>query len=178
MKSRLQVLGLLLIVSSVALTACGDATPEASATDTPVAESEHTDEEEHMDEHVEDEHMDEHAGEEEHMDEHGDIPDDAAAVPNPIEATDESVGLGAGLYATTCAVCHGDTGEGDGLGGASLDPKPANLHEDHVQSLTDGALFYVISNGVADTGMAPWEDVLTEDQRWHIVNFMRTFADG
>ncbi len=103
------------------------------------------------------------------------IPEDAAAVPNPIVGDEDSVAAGAELYAIYCAVCHGKTGEGDGPAASGLEKPPANLHASHVQENTDGALFYIISNGRPDTPMPPWDDVLDEDQRWHVVNFLRTF---
>jgi mono/diheme cytochrome c family protein len=181
MKPSKQLLGLLMIAASLIFAACGGAPTEIPPTDTPVAEAEHDElEEEHAeDEHAEDEHAEDEDAHspEDHMVGAHDVPDEAAAVPNPIEANEESVAQGSELYAASCAVCHGDTGEGDGPGGASLDPLPADLHEDHVQELTDGGLFFIISHGKPETSMPAWENVLTEDERWHVVNFMRTFAD-
>lgn len=133
----------------------GDEHDEASA-------EEHDDADEH-----DDGEEDEHA-----PDAHSDIPEEAAAVPNPIENTEESIELGAELYAASCAVCHGENGEGDGPGGVALDPKPTDLLDDHVQEVTDGALFYIISHGIPETSMPAWEDVLDETQRWHVVNFV------
>ena len=52
---------------------------------------------------------------------------------------------------------------------------PADLHEGHVQGNSDGALFHIITHGRPDTPMPPWKDVLPEEQRWHVVNFLRTF---
>lgn len=125
--------------------------------------------------------MDEHSDED--MDEHSDmdmeemehnVPEEAASVVNPIEATDESIAAGADVFATNCATCHGDNGEGDGPAGVALDPPPANLHQVHVQENSDGALFHIISNGVEGTGMPAWEDALSEDDRWNVINFIRT----
>jgi hypothetical protein len=138
------------------------------------AEAEHEDEAEHVEEA---EHEDEH-GPEEHMTGTGhDVPEEAAAVPNPIEMDDESLEMGASLYAANCAVCHGETGEGDGPGAEGLEQKPADLHEAHVQENSDGALFYIVSHGRPDTPMPAWEEVLGENERWHLVNFLRTFAE-
>ncbi len=147
--------------------ACAPSPPEA-----PAAEAEHNDEAEHDDSggdaHAPDDHM---AGAH-------DVPEDAAAVPNPVEANDESMAAGEQLYATSCAVCHGETGLGDGPGAAGLEKPPANLNEGHVQGLTDGALFYIISHGKPDTPMPAWENILDEEQRWQVVNYLRTFNEG
>jgi mono/diheme cytochrome c family protein len=117
-------------------------------------------------------------GPEEHMVGHHDVPAEAAAAKNPVPATDESIALGAKIYAQNCAVCHGATGEGDGPAAATLKVKPANLHEDHVQVLSDGALFWIITHGKPNSPMPPWDNVLTETERWHVVNFLRTFGQG
>ncbi len=105
------------------------------------------------------EHEDEDAhGPEEHMAGTGhDVPEEAAPVPS-------------------CAVCHGETGEGDGPAAGGLESEPSDLHADHVQENSDGALFYIITHGRPDTPMPAWEDVLSEEERWHLVNFLRTFG--
>jgi mono/diheme cytochrome c family protein len=105
------------------------------------------------------------------------VPEEAATVPNPISATDESVATGGTLFATNCAVCHGVKGRGDGPAAEAMEPKPADLMEGHVQGLSDGALFYIITHGKPDTPMPAWEDVLEKDDRWNVVNFMRALAD-
>ncbi len=104
-----------------------------------------------------------------------DVPDDAAAVPNPFVDDGESLAAGAVLYASNCAICHGETGEGDGPAAPGLEVAPSDLHEGHVQGLSDGALFYIISHGKPETPMPAWEDILDKDERWHVVNFLRTF---
>jgi mono/diheme cytochrome c family protein len=132
------------------------------------------------DEHVEDEHVedDEHAhGPEEHMAAAHNVPEEAAAVPNPISATDDSIATGATVFTTNCAACHGAEGRGDGPAAVGLETKPADLNADHVQGLSDGALFYIISHGKADTPMPAWEEALEEGERWNVVNFLRTLVD-
>lgn len=107
---------------------------------------------------------------------HG-VPAAAASVENPITADDASVSTGAELFALNCATCHGDNGEGDGPAAAGLAEPPADLHESHVQLVSDGGLFYIIGHGVADTPMPAWDEHLTADQIWHLVNFLRTFQE-
>jgi len=106
-----------------------------------------------------------------------DVPEDAAAVPNPISFTDDSVDTGGELFAANCAVCHGEEGLGDGPTAETLETKPANLTAGHVQELSDGALYYIVSHGRPETAMPAWEGALSEDQRWNVVNFLRTLPD-
>lgn len=205
-KSSLQI-GISLFVVAVFLAACSGGSTEptiAPGTDEVQAdehleaeehEDEHTEGEEHEDESAEGEaHEDEHAEGEENEDEHAedegethapedhvaghdDIPEEAAAVPNPIDPTDDSIQKGAELYAVNCALCHGETGEGDGPAAEGLEQPPSNLHDEHVQENTDGVLFYIISHGKPETAMPPWEDALNVEERWQVVNFMRTFEE-
>lgn len=107
---------------------------------------------------------------------HG-VPAKAAAVTNPILASDESISRGAAIFSQSCAACHGAIGEGDGPGAATLNPKPADLHADHVQGNSDGAMFWIISQGREGTAMPAWNTILTEEQRWDVVNFLRTFHE-
>ena len=125
-------------------------------------------------------HEDEHTASSDHATDHSaaahGIPEEAAAVINPVAVSDASVAAGQATYAQYCAACHGEGGEGDGPGAAALDPKPADFHADHVQGLSDGALFYTITHGREGTAMVAWESIISEKQRWEVVNFLRTFT--
>lgn len=105
------------------------------------------------------------------------VPEEALALENPIPPTEDSIARGAEIYAQNCAACHGPEGYGDGPAAAALDPKPANLHADHVQDLPDGGLFWIISHGAPGTAMPAWKETLSEEDRWHVVNFIRTFRE-
>ncbi len=76
-----------------------------------------------------------------------------------------------GIFATTCALCHGETGEGNGLAAESLTPRPANFTSERVLNETDGALFWKMSTG--NPPMASYKDAFTEEQRWQLVNYIR-----
>lgn len=169
MRRRVLLILSILVIAGVLVSACSTSEPAPTATEEQV-EEEHEEEAEHTD--GEDEHSPEEHEEGGHT-----VPDEASAVPNPISASDESVASGEEVFATNCALCHGETGEGDGPAAAALAVPPADLHEDHVQGLTDGALFYIISHSEPDSPMPAWEDVLSEDERWHVINFLRTFSE-
>ena len=53
----------------------------------------------------------------------------------------------------------------------SLVKKPANFLALKVINQTDGNIFWKITNGKAP--MASYEELLTEDQRWKLVNYIR-----
>jgi mono/diheme cytochrome c family protein len=99
----------------------------------------------------------------------------AEPAKNPVPASAESTASGAKSYGRYCAACHGKEGNGDGLGGAKLDPKPSNLTDaDWKHGPADGDLFAVIRNGVKDTGMKAYSSRMTEHELWDVVNYIRT----
>lgn len=100
----------------------------------------------------------------------------ALGVPaNPVTSDAVSVQRGAELYRINCLPCHGAKGKGDGVIGNFFKYKPYNLTSIEVQSNSDGALFLVISNGIAGR-MPPLNENLYVRERWDVVNFIRTFA--
>ena len=95
---------------------------------------------------------------------------------NPVERSAQSVERGAALFAANCASCHGETGAGDGPLAGSLPAPPANFTV-HVPFHPDGVLYAWISDGIRGTGMPAWSPQLSDQQRWDLVNFLRTSFD-
>lgn len=93
---------------------------------------------------------------------------------NPFPISSESIEMGRVSYQTSCAACHGVNGLGDGPQAAELDPPPADLRV-HVPLHTDSDLFGFIKDGVPGTAMPGQDGILTEDEMWRLVNFLRTF---
>ena len=81
-------------------------------------------------------------------------------------------------YNQICAMCHGETGKGDGVAAASLDPKPRDLSSgEYVSTLTDEHIFKVIKEGGESVGksnlMPAWGAVLSDDKIWDVVAYLR-----
>jgi copper transport protein len=95
---------------------------------------------------------------------------------NPFPPNPESLTAGETLYARTCQTCHGETGRGDGPLGVGLEPAPADLVV-HVPLHPEADLFGYIHDGIPGTGMAPLGDVLTDDEIWHVINYIRTLEE-
>jgi len=92
-------------------------------------------------------------------------------IKNPLEGDAKAAKDGKSLYITNCLTCHGNKGEGNGPGAAALNPKPKNLTSEKVQSQTDGAIFWKITTG--NPPMVSWQKVLSEKERWSLVNYIR-----
>lgn len=104
-------------------------------------------------------------------------PEGAKDLKNPVsnDSKKESEVRGAKIFKTRCMICHGAQGKGDGIGGKALNPKPQNLTSTMVQGQTDGEIFWKITNGRND--MIKWGPILSEEQRWDLVNYVRTLKN-
>ena len=89
-----------------------------------------------------------------------------------------SIVNGKSLYRENCTVCHGDAGYGDGPAAEDLNPKPANLTARHATDHTAGDLYWWLSYGIKETAMPGYENSLTEEERWDLINFVRALSSG
>jgi mono/diheme cytochrome c family protein len=80
---------------------------------------------------------------------------------------------GAEVFKTNCATCHGPEGHGDGPAGQALEPRPKNLAELQPK-VGDDFLFWRIREGKPGTSMVAWKGILTDEQIWQAVSFIRT----
>ena len=77
------------------------------------------------------------------------------------------------LFQQNCVVCHGADGRGDGPRAAELNPAPADFRL-HVPAHDDPQLFYYISDGFPGSEMPKWKETISEQDRWNLVNFLRS----
>ena len=98
-------------------------------------------------------------------------PQSADNLKNPYAGNTTATAAGKTLYKQFCVICHGDKGKGDGLAGMNLKPRPANFTKEAIQAQTDGAIYWKITEGKAP--MAAYKAVLTDQQRWQLVNYIR-----
>ena len=101
-------------------------------------------------------------------------PEEASAMKNPLVNDMSSLKKGEKIYKSLCAGCHGETGKGDVPAMQSLNPKPTDFTTDAFQSQPDGAIFWKLSEGKGM--MAAYKNMLSEEDRWAVVNYLRTFS--
>jgi mono/diheme cytochrome c family protein len=99
------------------------------------------------------------------------VPAEYAGLTNPLGA--DAATAGAEVFRTNCEMCHGSQGHGDGPAGASLEPKPGNLAEVQTRA-GDDYLFWRIHDGKPGTSMVAWKGILSDEQIWQAVAFIRT----
>lgn len=110
---------------------------------------------------------------------HWELPADAAKKQNAVTPTEESIAKGKEIYFAkkgNCVFCHGETGSGNEANLPKLRRKPADLsNKERMPKLSDGEIFWKVSLGIP--GIMPGrEKQLTEEERWHVVNYVRTLA--
>jgi len=107
---------------------------------------------------------------------------DTPVAPRPA-ATVATIAQGKRLYEVNCIQCHGAEGKGDGYGAPFLVPPPRDLTSGQFkfrttaggQLPTDDDLFRTISRGANGTGMPPWKYLLNDEERWALVEYIKTF---
>jgi len=75
------------------------------------------------------------------------------------------------VYDAHCRNCHGKKGKGDGPVGRLLVPPAANLTK--VGEKSDEALLETIQNGRSGTAMASWKRILSEEEIYNVLAFIR-----
>ncbi len=98
----------------------------------------------------------------------------ADTIKNPLKENSAAAVDGKALYTTYCVACHGNKGKGDGPAAAGLSKLPADHTSSIVQKQTDGALFWMISNG--NTPMPAYSQSLSKTQIWELVNYIRSLS--
>ena len=91
---------------------------------------------------------------------------------NPLRISATLLKRGQQRFTINCSPCHGQLADGNGITkkiGAML--VVANLHDKRIVEMTDGELFYVITNGRNNMG-AYGANVTVED-RWAIIAYLR-----
>jgi len=92
----------------------------------------------------------------------------AAQPANPFAGDAQAAGVGKGMFRIYCAPCHGIRGQG----GRGPDLTRGVYNSEH-----DADLFHTISAGVAGTEMESYAAVLSDDNIWRLVTFIRSLGN-
>ncbi len=102
------------------------------------------------------------------------VPADKKAKNSYIKFDVSTAGQGELIYTKNCASCHGNPGKNNAQ--KTLNPIPPDLSSKGTQSLTDGELFYILSSG---RGLMPnFKSMLSEEERWKVISYIRSFNKG
>ena len=105
------------------------------------------------------------------------VPEYTKGLKNPFAGNSVATDRGKEIYEQMCVLCHGAAGKGNGEAALSLEKKPANfLALKDIQNETDGEIFWKIT--VGKPPMSSYDELLTEDQRWKLVNYIRVLTNN
>jgi mono/diheme cytochrome c family protein len=103
--------------------------------------------------------------------------DAAASLTDPHPMTVERLSSARELARVNCSACHGAAGRGDGPVAHYFSPvPPVDFSSERVRGRTDGQLFWLIANGIGN--MPAFRALLSEEELWNVVLFVRTSGDG
>ena len=126
---------------------------------------------------------------------------EARELRNPVPRSDAMVALGGQMFQVNCAVCHGAAGLGDGPMAERLEdagykglygadkPAPADLTDSGpMVAKPDGEVYLIITKGYGEAlfsgrasakgfVMPPFAKLLTSEQRWALVQYIRSLQD-
>ncbi len=105
-----------------------------------------------------------------------DWPELSKRAENPYPGDVAAVARGNDLYVGQgCQVCHGEKGRGDGPEIARLPiPPPDFTDRERMITRADPDLFWAITRGREKTKMPAYEQELSENDRWDLVNYLRS----
>ncbi|MEX0594089.1 MAG: c-type cytochrome [Balneolaceae bacterium] len=92
---------------------------------------------------------------------------------SPVGMSEELLRRGQNRYDIYCAVCHGGTGDGQGIimtGQFGYVPAPT-FHQDRIREMPDGEIYSAIKNGVRN--MPAYAHQVDTGDRWAIVSYIR-----
>jgi mono/diheme cytochrome c family protein len=98
-------------------------------------------------------------------------PDDVESFPIPI--TKQDIDRGQQRYDIFCSVCHGATGNGDGMIARRgfNKPLPASYHQDRLRQAPVGHFFDAMTNGWG--AMPAYASQIPVEDRWRIIAYIR-----
>lgn len=100
------------------------------------------------------------------------VPAENGARLSPFAFSDSTRKAGAELYMTNCKSCHGDPGKNNVINLVPTPPDPASAK---MQSNTDGALHYKLTQG---RGLMPsFKNSIGSTNLWLIISYIRSFND-
>ena len=100
---------------------------------------------------------------------------------NPLRIDPRNLKKGKVLYRLkakrACKFCHGMEGLGDGSM-SDLQPMPPRNFtcKKYMNSIKDGELFWVIREGIDDSGMPSYKH-LSDKKIWQLIQYIRSFAE-
>jgi mono/diheme cytochrome c family protein len=108
----------------------------------------------------------------------------SAHLPARVWTDPKMLARGKEIFAARCAVCHGESGDGKGPGGAALAPWPADLTDARMVAEMPGNYWFwrVSEGGLVEpfrslgSAMPAWKHELSVADRWAVIAYAHTLS--
>jgi len=100
-------------------------------------------------------------------------PASAKKLKNPLTATDENISQGRALFTQHCASCHGEDGKAKTDVAAGMKRKPTDLTGKAMHGITDGEVYWAITNGIKKAGMLAYKTKASDQERWQMTLYVK-----
>ncbi|MBI2956231.1 MAG: cytochrome c [Acidobacteria bacterium] len=95
-------------------------------------------------------------------------------VPPELAPSEITVASGHMQYGGSCASCHGQDGTTPTKMGLSMYPPVPGLGGPDAQRYSNAELFWIIKNGIRNTGMPGFGEIHSDTEIWHLVHYVRS----
>lgn len=98
---------------------------------------------------------------------------------NPLPDSTATIEDGRTAFSHYCVACHGLDGQNTGVPFAEqMSPPVPSLKSESVRTYTDGQLKWIVENGISPSGMPASRGILTENEMWSIISFIRHLPEA
>lgn len=104
---------------------------------------------------------------------HKNAPASAKKLKNPLAATEENIAQGRTLFNQHCASCHGEDGKAKTDVAAAMKRKPTDLTGKAMHGITDGEVYWVVTNGIKQRGMPAYKTKASDQERWQMTLYVK-----
>ncbi|NDJ37034.1 MAG: c-type cytochrome [Chloroflexi bacterium] len=105
---------------------------------------------------------------------------DAQPIEDAVPAARPDPAAGEAIYLENCAACHGPNGQGGGELAEQVAEQGGNIPNiadfDRVQGRDPQTWYQITTNGNIGNLMPPWQQALTDAERWDVTYYMYSFA--
>lgn len=104
---------------------------------------------------------------------HSNAPASAKKLKNPLKADEETIAAGRALFNKNCASCHGEDGKSKTEVAAAMKKKPTDLTAKEMSGITDGEIYWVVTNGIKKSGMPGFKVKAKDQERWQMTLYVK-----
>ncbi len=104
---------------------------------------------------------------------HSNAPVSAKKLKNPLQAGDDEIAAGKQVFNKQCAACHGEDGKSKTDIATAMKKRPTDLTAKEMSGITDGEIYWVVTNGVTKTGMPAFKAKASTNERWQVTLYVK-----